>query len=108
MIKMVKFPYNNRAIARLDSDNVVHNHLYHHCPIGKVDENNIVYNLYNAPVGRVDENGVIHSHHLHNSPVGKVDENGFIQENSCLIARVEGDRALLGGSAYLLLIHGNR
>ena len=108
MIKMVKFPYNNRAVARVDSDNVVHNHLYHHCPIGKVDENNIVYNLYNAPVGRVDENGVIHSHHLNNNPVGKVDENGFIQEKNCLIARVEGGRALLGGSAYLLLIHGNR
>jgi len=108
MTKMVKFPYNNRAVARLDSDNVVHNHLYHHCPIGKVDENNIVYNLYNAPVGRVDENGVIHSHHLNNNPVGKIDENGFIQKKNCLIARVEGDRALLGGSAYLLLIHGNR
>ena len=108
MIEMVKFPYNNRAIARLDSNNVVHNHLYHHCPIGKVDENNIVYNLDDAPVGRVDKNGVIYSHHLNDSPVGKVDENGLVWENSSSIARIDGSNVLLAGSAYLLLIHGNR
>lgn len=108
MFEMIKFPYNNRAIARLDSDNVVHNHLYHNCPIGKVDKNNIVYNLNNNPIGRVEKNGVIHSHHIDNSPIGKVLESGFILKENSLIGRIETSDSLLAGGAYLLLIHENR
>lgn len=108
MIEMVKFPYNNRGVARLDSDNVVHNHLYHNCPIGEVDENNIVYNLDKKPVGRVDESGFIHSHHLNSCPIGKVDENGFILKDGELVAKINNDNASLAGGAYLLLVHENR
>lgn len=108
MFEMVKFPYNNRAVARLDSNNVVHNHLYHNCPIGKVDENNIIYNLNNEPVGRVDKNGVIYSHHINNTSIGKVSEKGFIEKEGCLIGRIDTNNSLVAGGAYLLLIHNNR
>ncbi|MGL4912568.1 MAG: hypothetical protein ACRC3Y_09055 [Romboutsia sp.] len=108
MIEMVKFPYNSRAIARLDSDNVVHNHLYHNCPIGKVSKNNIVYDLYDNPVGRVENNGIIHSHHINNAPVGMVNNDGFILKNDSLVGRINSNDSLLAGSTYLLLIHENR
>ncbi len=108
MVGMVKFPYNSRSVARLDSDNVVHNHIYHNCPVGKVDENNIVYNIYNYPIGRVDDNGVIHNDPLHNSPVGEVDENGYVYKGKNKIARMDGENVFAAGSAYLLLIHGTR
>ncbi len=36
MNKIVNFPYNFEAIARLDSDNIVHNHIYNQCPIGEL------------------------------------------------------------------------
>ena len=105
MGKIVNFPYNARAVARLDSDNIVHNHIYHECPVGKVGENNIIYNKNNYPIGRVDKNGVIHDHPLLVSPIGKVDENGFVYENGHKIARMDGDNILASGGAYLLLIH---
>ncbi|MGL6106025.1 hypothetical protein [Romboutsia sp.] len=108
MVEMVKYPYNVRSIARLDSDNVVHNHIYHNCPVGKVDENGVIYNKINYPIGRVDENGVIHNDPIHNNPIGKVDENGFVYDNKSIIARMDGDNTFTAGSAYLLLIHGTR
>lgn len=108
MVNMIKFPYNVRSVARLDSDNVVHNHIYHSCPVGKVDENNIVYNKRNYPIGRIDQDGIIHNDPLHNRPVGKVDENGFVYKGKSIIARMDGDNAFGAGSAYLLLIHGTR
>ena len=98
MVNMIKFPYNVRSVARLDSNNTVHNHIYHECPIGKVDKNNY-------PVGRVDKNGVIHNHPLFVSPVGKVEENGFVYKNGLNIAKMDGDNILAAGGAYLLLIH---
>lgn len=108
MVEMVKYPYNVRSVARLDSDNVVHNHIYHSCPVGKVDENGIVYNKINYPIGRVDKNGIIHRDPIHNMPIGKVDENGFVYDKKSIIARMDGDNTSLAGSAYLLLIHGTR
>ena len=108
MVEMVKFPYNVRSVARLDSDNVVHNHIYHNCPVGKVDENNIVYNNRNYPIGRIDKDGIIHNDPLHNRPIGKVDENGIVYKGNDKIARIDGDNTYAGGSAYLLLIHGTR
>ena len=105
MVNMIKFPYNVRSVARLDSNNTVHNHIYHECPVGKVDENNIIYNKNNYPVGRVDKNGVIHNHPLFVSPVGKVEENGFVYKNGLNIAKMDGDNILAAGGAYLLLIH---
>ncbi|MGL5314172.1 MAG: hypothetical protein ACRC92_13070 [Peptostreptococcaceae bacterium] len=108
MVNMIKFPYNVRSVARLDSDNVVHNHIYHSCPVGKVDESNVVYNKRNYPIGRIDKNGVIHNDPLHNRPIGKVDENGFVYEGKNIIAKMDGDNAFAAGSAYLLLIHGTR
>ena len=102
MDKIFNFPYNVRAVARLDSDNIVHNHLYHNSPIGKVD-NNIIYDNDNNPVGRVDDNGIVHNHYINNSLIGKVLENGFISRNDILVGRVEGENTLLSGAAYLLL-----
>lgn len=106
MFNMVKFPYNNRAVSRLDSNNIVHNHSYHECPIGKVNDN-IVYGINDNPVGRVDSDGTVHSHHIDNSPIGNVLENGFISKNNALVGRVE-DNNLSAGAAYLLLIHDSR
>lgn len=108
MVNMIKFPYNFRSIARLDSNNIVHNHIYHECPVGKVDKNNIIYNKNNYPIGRVDENGIIHNHPLYSSPVGKVDEYGFVYKNGDKIAKMDGINVLASGGAYLLLIHDVR
>ena len=47
MDKIINSPYNINAVARVDSDNIVHNHIYHHCPIGRVDDNNFVYDNNN-------------------------------------------------------------
>lgn len=93
MVEMVKFPYNNLGVARLDSDNIIHNHLYHQCP-----------------VGRVDNNGVVHKDLINESPVGRVDSDGFVYlaNKEDAIAKVKGSDYLSAGSAYLLLIHGNR
>lgn len=110
---IVNFPYNFQGVARLDSNGVVHNHLYHECPIGRIDADKIIHNhhLDNSPVGRVDESGVVHSHHVNNSPVGRVDNNGYIHNHhtdNSPVGRVDGDNANLAGSAYLLLLHGKR
>ncbi|WP_296646909.1 hypothetical protein, partial [Romboutsia sp. 13368] len=102
MDKIFNFPYNVRAVARLDSNNIVHNHLYHNSPIGRVD-NNIIYDNDNNAVGRVDDNGTVHNHYINNSPIGKVLENGFVSRDGILVGRVEGDNILLSGAAYLLL-----
>ena len=91
MDKIINSPYNINAVARVDSDNIVHNHIYHHCPIG-----------------RVDDNGIVHNHAINNSPIGKVLENGFVIKENALVGRVDGDNLLLAGAAYLLLIQGNR
>lgn len=108
MSKIVNFPYNVTAIARLDSDNIVHNHMYHTCPIGRVDDNNIIYDINNNAVGRVDDNGIVHNHYINNNPVGKILENGFITKENILVGRVDGGNSLLAGAAYLLLIHDNK
>ncbi|MCR8746368.1 hypothetical protein [Romboutsia lituseburensis] len=108
MFEMIKFPYNDRAVARLDSNNVVHNHLYHNCPIGKVDENNIIYNINNEPIGRVDKNGTVYSHKFNDTSIGKVLENGFIEKDGSLIGKVNANDPLASGGAYLLLVHDNR
>lgn len=109
MSKIVNFPYNITAIARLDSDNIVHNHIYHTCPIGRVDnDNNVVYDNNNNAVGRVDENGIVHNHYINNSPIGKISEDGFIIKENTLVGRIDGNNSLLAGAAYLLLIDGNR
>lgn len=108
MDKIFNSPYNIGAVARLDSDNIVHNHIYHHCPIGRVDDNNFIYDNNNNAVGRVDENGIVHNHYINNSPIGEVSKNGFIIKESTLVGRVDGDNSLLAGAAYLLLIQGNR
>lgn len=94
MGKIVNFPYNARAVARLDSDNIVHNHIYHNCPIGKVD-NNIIYDNDNNAVGRVDENGIVHNHYMDYSPIGKVLENGFISRNNILVGRIEDRKSVV-------------
>ena len=103
---IVNFPHNQMGVARLDSNGVVHNHIYHECPVGKVDENKIIYDN-NSPIGRVDEYGIIHNHPTNNSPIGRVDNNGYIHnhptENS-LVARVDGDSQFAAGGAYLLLL----
>ncbi len=108
MNNIVNFPYNQRAVARIDKNNVVHNHLYHNCPIGSVDCNSIVYNLKNETVGRVDENGIIYNTTLNDTAIGKVNADGFIVKDDLLVGRIEGNNALLCGAAYLLLIDGNR
>lgn len=53
---IVNFPYNSMGVARLDSNGVIHNHLYHECPIGRIDDNKIVHNhpTDNSLVGRID------------------------------------------------------
>lgn len=107
---IVNFPYNFKGVARLDSDGVVHNHLYHECPVGKVDKN-VIYNKNNFPIGRVDESGIVHNHLTKNSPIGRVDKDGYIHNSptgNSLVGRIDGGDALLAGSAYLLLIHNNR
>ena len=83
MNKIVNFPYNFGAIARLDSDNIVHNHIYNQCPIGRVDDNNFIY----------DNNNNV---------------DGFIIKGNTVVGRIDGDNPLLAGAAYLLLIYGNR
>ena len=108
MSKIVNFPYNVTAVARLDSDNIVHNHIYHTCPIGRVDDNNIIYDINNNAVGRVDENGIVHNHYINNSPVGKVSEDGFITKENVLVGKIDDGNSLLAGAAYLLLVQGNR
>lgn len=108
MDKIINSPYNVNAVARVDSDNIVHNHIYHYCPIGRVDDNNFVYDNNNNIVGRVDNNGIVHNHSINNSPIGKVLENGFVIKENALVGRVDGDNLLLAGAAYLLLIQGNR
>ncbi|MGX4599422.1 hypothetical protein [Faecalimicrobium sp. JNUCC 81] len=107
MINIVNFPFNTRAVARIDDDNVVHNHIYHNCPIGKVDKN-IVYNNNNFPIGRVDEDGFIHDHTQRNSPIGKVDNDGFVYKNNSLVGRIDSNINLCAGAAYLLLVYNNR
>ena len=107
MGKIVNFPYNVRAVARIDSDNVVHNYIYHNCPIGRVD-NNIIYNNDNIAVGRVDNNGIIHNHYINNSPIGEVSKDGFIVQDNVLVGRIDGNNASISGAAYLLLVQGNR
>ncbi|MDB8791416.1 hypothetical protein PN290_13020 [Romboutsia sp. 1001216sp1] len=106
MFEMVKFPYNARPVARLDANNIVHNHLYHDCPIGKVCDN-VMYDLSDNPIGRVEEDGTIHSHHINNSPIGKVNSDGYISKGNDLVGRIDCNNQLAGG-AYLLLIHDNR
>lgn len=108
MSKIVNFPYNVTAVARLDSDNVVHNHIYHHCPVGRVDENNFIYDNNNNVVGRIDENGIVHNHSINNSPIGKVSKDGFIIKENTLVGRIDDSNSLLAGAAYLLLVQGNR
>lgn len=107
MINIINFPFNSRAVARIDDDNVVHNHIYHNCPVGRVD-NNIVYNNDNYPIGRVDEDGTIHEHTQINRPIGNVDKDGFVYKNNSLVGRIDCDNSLLAGAAYLLLIYNNR
>ncbi|WGX75440.1 hypothetical protein QJS64_15815 [Paraclostridium bifermentans] len=53
MFEIIKFPYNSQPIARLDANNIVHNHLYHNCPIGNVDNNGFVYKE-NKLVGKIN------------------------------------------------------
>ncbi|WP_122638345.1 hypothetical protein [Romboutsia sp. Marseille-P6047] len=107
---IVNFPYNYSGVARLDSCGIVHNHLYHECPVGKVCSN-IIYNKNNFPIGRVDENGIVHNHITKNSPIGKVDEDGYVYSGvskQSLVGRIDGDNASLAGGAYLLLLHNNK
>ena len=53
MDKIVNFLHNITVVARLDSDNIVHNHT---CPIGMVGDNNIIYDNdnNNNAIGRID------------------------------------------------------
>lgn len=109
MFEMIKYPYNNKSIARLDLNNIVHNHLYHNCPIGKVSAN-LVYDNYNNVVGKVDENGLIYSN-LDSNPIGKVLDNGFVYKNDNLVGKIKCTKyssPYLAGASYLLLIHENR
>ncbi|MEG1310566.1 MAG: hypothetical protein RR942_09560 [Romboutsia sp.] len=107
MINIIKFPFNSLAIARLDNDNVIHNHRYHYCPIGKVS-GDIIFDKDDNPIGSVDKNGVVYSHHKNNTPIGKTNSDGFIYENDILVGRIDNSNPLLAGAAYLLLIHNNR
>ena len=91
MINIINFPYNSCAVARLDNNNIVHNHIYHNCP-----------------VGRVDKEGIIHNHPIYSRPVGNVDSNGFVYKCNKLIGRIDGDNPLAAGAAYLLLLHDIR
>ena len=89
---MVNFPYNSLGVARVDSNGVVHNHIYHQCP-----------------VGRVDSDGVVYNHPTNYSPVGRVDKDGFVyNKQNIKVARVEGDDLLKSAGAYLLLIDNLR
>ena len=109
MFEMIKHPYNNRPIARLDFNNIVHNHLYHNCPVGQVSAN-LIYDNYNNVVGKVDENGIIYSN-LEPNPVGKVLDNGFVYKGTDLVGKIKCSKSLspyLAGASYLLLIHENR
>lgn len=109
MFEMIKHPYNNKSIARLDLNNIVHNHLYHNCPIGKISAN-LVYDNYNNVVGKVDENGLIYSN-LDSNPIGKVLDNGFVYKNNNLVGKIKCTKSsspYLAGASYLLLIHENR
>ena len=95
---MVNFPYNSLGVARVDSNGVVHNHIYHQCPVGRVDTNNIIHNdpINNSPVGRVDSDGVVYNHPTNYSPVGRVDKDGFVyNKQNIKVARVEGGDHIL-------------
>ena len=108
---MVNFPYNSLGVARVDSNGVVHHHIYHQCPVGRVDTNNIIHNdpINNSPVGRVDSDGVVYNHPTNYSPVGRVDKDGFVyNKQNIKVARVEGDDLLKSAGAYLLLIDNLR
>ncbi len=107
MSKIVNFPFNIRAVARIDEHNIVHNHLYHNCPIGKIDLNNMVYDINGNIVGRVEKSGIVMSEEK-NSSIGEVSPDGFISQNGCFVGRIDGDNPIMGGAAYLLLIQGNR
>ena len=58
MDKIINSPYNINAVARVDSDNIVHNHSINNSPIGKVLENGFVIKE-NALVGRVDGDNLL-------------------------------------------------
>ena len=82
--------------------------MYHECPVGRVDTNNIIHNdpVNNSPIGRVDANGIIHNHPTNHFPVGRVDKDGYVYDNkNAKVARVEGEDYLKAGSAFLLLIN---
>lgn len=107
MFEMINHPYNNKSVARLEN-NVVHNHLYHDCPVGRVSENTI-YDNYNNIVGKVDAQGIIYT--KNSNPIGKICKDGFIYKNNNLVGKIKFNESLspnLAGAAYLLLIHQNR
>lgn len=109
MFEIINFPYNNRPVARLDSYNIVHNHLYHDCPVGRVYVNLIYDNLENI-VGSVDNNGHVYSVES-DSPIGKIDSNGFVYKKNKVIGKVNCDKNScpnLAGGAYLILIYDKR
>ena len=58
MDKIINSPYNINSVARVDSDNIVHNHSINNSPIGKVLENGFVIKE-NALVGRVDGDNLL-------------------------------------------------
>lgn len=108
MFEMISFPYNNRPIARLDFNNIVHNHLYHNCPVGRVCAN-LIYDNYDNVLGKVDEKGFIYS--SNSKSIGRVDINGFVHKNDTLVGKIKCRESLspnLAGAAYLLLIHDKR
>ncbi|WP_419741740.1 hypothetical protein [Paraclostridium dentum] len=110
MFEMIKFPYNSMPIARLDSNNVVHNHLYHNCPIGKA-YNNIIYDNFNNIVGSIDGDGFVYSNSSNLDPIGNVDNNGFVYKGNKLVCKINFNNSMcpkLAGASYLLLIHENR
>ena len=110
MFEIIKFPYNNKPIARLDSNNIVHNHLYHNCPVGKVS-NNMVYDSFNNIVGSVDNSGFVYSIKSNVSPIGNIDNDGYIYKDNKLVGKINFNNSMcprLAGASYLLLIHENR
>ncbi|MEW8963238.1 hypothetical protein [Paraclostridium dentum] len=110
MFEIINFPYNSNPVARLDANNIVHNHLYHNCPVGKVD-NSIVYDNFNNIVGSIDDDGFVYSNNSNLAPIGNVDNNGFIYKENKLVGKINFKNSMcpkLAGASYLLLIHGNR
>lgn len=108
MFEMISFPYNNRPVARLDFDNIVHNHIYHNCPVGRVCAN-LVYDNKDNVIGKVDESGYIYSYK--SESIGRVDINGFVHKDDMLIGKIKCFQPIspnLAGAAYLLLIHNKR